>query len=657
LILPAECIYSRYAQIHKPISMKAFLLVLGSILVSLFLFEAGLRTLGGNKMASAGLARAMESDRPLDVREAMRYVDQIPVAAGTERKWFLDDPPPLVNRGSPRPERAALYQEYVRRGVFPDQSDYVWNRFFVETNRCAPNSRFKNFPEKVLAFDPPSPGVHPFYRFPPNTTGVAGLVTNEFGFRGPPISLKKPSKTIRIAFIGASTTVGFHNFPFSYPERVTFWLNRFADANRLNVHFEGLNGGREAINSEDMEAVLRNELLPLDPDLAVYNGGANQFPSANQLVSPHIPPREKIDPNDPVARHVVPEFLRTHSAVGDLVDRAVNGFSAAGEPRKPSYRLNWPAGVDEQNPTVDDPGLPLQLPVIVKDLDAMRSSLKSIAAQLWVSSFEWYASDQIQLSPVRHRFIYEQLNTVFWPLRYADIRRLATFQNRVLQRYAASRGIPFVDIQTSIPQDPNLFDDALHLTDAGERLKAWVVFQQLAPVIRQQISAGALPRPAGLHALPPPPSLTTREVSTHCEDPTGPFTKLDGVVSLAAMQTENGATTAAGSGVKLVTPAPQWAYAARIPIHIPATFSGAAFFDIRLQVLTGQAGVGVLDTRTGDFQIERNVVPTPVLTDVYVPVLSPETAGDLVIRNAAGGNTRSEILIQKIELVTPSNSK
>lgn len=639
-------------------STKAFLLVLGSIFFSLVLFETGLRVFGRYTTGrSPGAVGVLESDRPVDVREAMRYVNQLPVAAGTERRWFLDDPPPLVNRGSPRPERVALYQEYARRGVFPDQSDYIWNRFFVESNRCAPNSRFKNYPNNVLAFDPPNPGVHPFYRFPPNTTGVAGLVTNEFGLRGPPLSLAKPRGTIRIAFIGASTTVGFHNFPFSYPERVTYWLNHFAEANQLNVHFEGLNGGREGINSEDIAAILRDELLPLDPDLAVYNGGANNFPSANLLVSPHISPREKIDPNDPIAKHVVPEFLRTHFAIGDLVDRAANGFSAAGEPRKPLYRLNWPSGVDEKNPNVDESSLPLDLPVIVKDLDAMRKSLKSIDAQLWMSSFEWYANDQIPLSPVRHRFIYEQLNTVFWPLRYADIRRLATFQNRVLKGYAASRDIPFVDIQASIPQDPNLFDDALHLTDAGERLKAWVVFQQLAPAVRQQISSGVLPRPAGVHGLPPAPSLVPHEVSTRCEDPTGPFTKIDGVVSLAAIQTENGATMDTGSPIKLVTPASQWAFAARMPIQISPTLKGAAFFDVRLRVVTGQVGVGVLDTRTGDFQIERNVVASADLKDIYVPVLSPETAGSLVIRNAAGGNAKSEILIQDVQLVSPSLSK
>ena len=53
------------------------------------------------------------------------------------------------------------------------------------------------------------------------------------------------------------------------------------------------------------------------------------------------------------------------------------GFGGQGEPRKPAYRLMWPHGVDKQDPNVDDPKLPLQLPRIVHDLDAIRSSLKT----------------------------------------------------------------------------------------------------------------------------------------------------------------------------------------------------------------------------------------------------------------------------------------
>lgn len=632
--------------------MKALLLLLVSVVFCLVVFEAGLRLFTGYGGSRQAEQPASSAERPVDAAEAMRYVDRLAASPGTDRRWFAEDPAPLPNRTPVSGERAARYKDYQRRGLFPDQADYIWNRYYVESIRCAPNSVFTNYPDKVLAFGPPKPGTHPFFRFPANTTGVAGLVTNEFGLRGPPLSLVKPPKTIRSAFLGSSTTVGFHNFLFSYPERVIYWLNRFADANHFGVRFEVLNSGREGINSQDIAAITRDELLPLDPDLAVYNGGANQFPSANQLVSPHIPAREKIDPKDPIARHVMPELIRAHFALGDLIDRAINGYSAVGEPRKPAYRLRWPHGVDEQNPNVDDPNLPLQLPVIVKDLDSMRDSLKAIGGELMLCSFEWYANDSIPLSPVRHRFIYEQLNTVLWPLRYADIRRLANFHNRVLARYAAARGVPFLDVESNIPQDPNLFVDAIHMTETGERLKAWIVFQQLAPVLRRKIESGELPRAAGSHPVPPAPSLAASEMSIRCEDPIGPFTRVDGVVALDSVQGHNNSAVQKGPPLKVTTPAEQWAYAAEWPIRIPARLTGTPFLYLRVQVLKGQAGFAILDDQVGgEFQAERSVPVSSSAIDIYVPVVFPNRASRLIVRNAAAGNVSSELAIEDAALV------
>ncbi|HTS49562.1 MAG TPA: hypothetical protein VMH05_16530 [Bryobacteraceae bacterium] len=629
--------------------MKAFLLVLASILFCLVVFEAGLRLFTG--FGSHRTGSAIVSDQPVGLEEVAHYVDQIATAPGTDRRWFTENPPPLPNRKQPTPEQVARFNDYKQRGVFADQADYIWNRYYVEGTRCAPDNLFKNYPEKVLAFDPPTLTPHPFYRFPPDTTGVGGLVTNQFGMRGPPLTLAKPARTIRLAFIGSSTTVDYHNFAFSYPEYVTYWLNRFAESNRLNVHFEMLNAGREGINSTDIAAIVRDELLALDPDLAIYNGGANQFPSANQLVSPRIPPRSKIDPNDPIARHVVPEFLRTHFAVGDLIDRASNGFSAVGEPRKPAYRLRWPHGVDEQNPDVDRANLPLQLPVIVKDLDSIRASLKTIGSELMVCSFEWFASDTIALSPVRHRFIYEQLNTILWPLRYSDIRRLAIFHNRVLQRYAASRGLAFLDVAKQIPEDPNLFADAIHMTEAGDRLKAWIVFQQMAPLLRRKIDNGELPRPADSHPVPPAPSLASFEMPARCEVPRGPFTSVAGAVSLDAIVRHNGAVIEKGPPVKITTSAEHGAYAAELALRLPKSFSGQPLIHLRGQVLMGEVTLGIIDDQSGDYQVQRSVAASSKPVDIYVPILFPSRATKLIIRNTGVGNAPSEMVIQAASLV------
>jgi len=628
-------------------------LLAASILFALALCEAGLRLFNRIESHRASAHAGEPVMAPIAAAAAMKYVEQLPAALGTDRRWFLDDPPPLPNRAAVAPERLERYKDFERRGIFTPRADYIWNRYYVESQRCAPNGFFERFPDSVLAFSPPSASSHPRYRFPPNATLGSGLVTNEFGLRGPPLTLSKPPRTIRIAFAGASTTVGFHHFPFSYPERVVYWLNRYAETNRLDVRFEALNGGREGINSEDIAPIVRDELLPLDPDIVVYYEGSNQFYSATNLVTPHIPARQDLDPRDTVIEHRVPEVLRAHLATADLLDRALSGFGTLAEPSKPAYRLDWPTVVDEQKPDVNSSHLPLQLPTVIRDLDSIRDAIEASGRTLVLCSFEWMVKGGMRLSPQRHEFIYKQLNTSLWPLRYADIRRLADFQNRVFRRYAGDRKIPFLDVAAALPQDPDLFSDAIHMTDTGERVKAWIFFQQLLPIVRGKIDSGQLPRAAGSHPLPPPPSLAAAETTVRCAGETsGPLERIEGGLSLNNIDLAyEGAKIEPGPPVRVATAALPWSFAATIPINAPAGLARPCYLFLRARVVKGQIGLGVADLGNAAFQAEKAVSPSANSTDIFVPVLFPERAVALVIRNVAPAGVASEILIDDAALM------
>jgi hypothetical protein len=630
---------------------KNLLVVLVSTLVGLLLWEAGLRLFTHYGPHDAAQQASVPA-KPPNVADGARYIRRLTGAGSLDQRWFAKDPPPLPNRTSPIPAMTARYRDFQRRGLFGTQAEYVWNSYLVKRDQCNPAGLFRNFPDTLLAFTPESVSIHPGYRFPASRTLESGLVTNQFGLRGHPISLVKPANTIRIAFLGASTTVNDHTYAFSYPEHVEHWLNRFAEANHYDVRFEALNGGREGINSNDIAAILREELLALDPDLAVYYEGSNQFTSANLLVRPIIPSRTAIDAHDPVVQHKLPEFLRTHFAIGDLLDRALNGFRTVGEPRKPTYRLQWPGEVDRDDPNPDSPYLPLQLPAIVKDLDAIRASLNSIGGRLAVCSFEWFTPGGAPLSPSRHEFIYKQLNTVLWPLRYDDIRRLNDFQNRVLRNYAASRKIPFLDVASEIPQDPDLFYDAIHMSEVGERIKAWIVFQQLVPVVRRLIESGQLPHHNDAAHLPRPPSMAVTEMSTHCPVPAGPGERIDGAVSLEAIELAlDGVSIGRGRPTKITMVPLQWSNGAAFPLRIPSGPHGDLFVLIRARVLNGQVGVGVLDRELKGYQVEKFVDAGPEMTDIYLPVPLPETASSVMVRNTAKGAVASQIAIEDVALV------
>lgn len=620
-------------------------LVLASILVSLVIFEIGLRAFErfGVKPAAANSGGAFGK------AELMRYVLQLPAAPGTDRRWFLQDPPPLPNRSQPSAQRLERYQDFEKRGIFPAQADYIWNKYYLEGEQCSPNHLFDKYPGTAPVFDPPTDSPYPRYRFAPNITTAAGLVTNQFGLRGPPISLGKPSRTIRIAFLGASTTLGFHQFPFSYPERVTDWLNRFAKANGLDVQFEGLNSGREGINSQDIAAILRNELLPLNPDIALYYPDTNQFVPTALVTTPVPPP--VAEPNRTATARRVPEVIRNHLALGRLVDRTVLGGGMLVEPSKPAYRIAWPPTVNEKRPDVDSPDLPLNLPTIVGDLDSMRHDLESIGAQFIICSLDLLSYDGLRLSPLKHEHIYNDLNTRLWPLRYGDIRRLTDFQNRVFRYYAASRGIALLDIASVLPQDPDLFSDAIHMTEQGERLKAWIIFQQLEPIIRKRIESGELPRKVDAARLPPPPSLAATEMPAHCPPPpSGRLDRIDHVFTLETIEPgSHGVSIHYGRPVQLQTSMQQWSVAASIPIMAPGRLLLPSYLYLRARVRSGRIGLAVLDNDKA-IELQKEVSPSLEMQDIYVPVVFPERAATLAIQNIAAGNVRSEIWIEDAAL-------
>src|SRR5262249_35622861 len=113
------------------------------------------------------------------------------------------------------------------------------------------------------------------------------------------------------------------------------------------------------------------------------------------------------------------------------------------EPAKPPAIVTWPAGVDERTPDPHDARLPMDLPQIVRNLDEMRDALAPIHSELGVSSLVWLADAGMKLDPVRHANIYRYLNDTFWPITYAHVRRMADFQNRVLEAYARRSGALF----------------------------------------------------------------------------------------------------------------------------------------------------------------------------------------------------------------------
>ena len=464
--------------------------------------EAGMRMVDGYRLTSIRLASSRSrsvmpgsgsgagSGKWLGETDAWPYVQQLPVAASVDREWFRARFP---DRPALQPD--AELEARKRRYKSPDDSheNYEWNRREIVGAVCGGERRdiadSLNRFDDVFVFDASDGTDKPTYRFLRQVVYPSGMRTNAFGWRGPEIALNKPPRTIRIAFVGASTTIDPHSEPYSYPELVGLWLNRWAGTHHRDVSFEVINAGREGINSRSIQAIVRQEILPVEPDLVVYYEGSNQFWPAD-FIGTVLPPRSKVSGPRPTA-------LASYSAIARRVENVVRHAVEPGvEPVKPSIHVGWPGDLDERDPDLSHPRLPIELPHILGDVEIMRRALDEQGARLVMTSFAWIVYPGLVLDPVRDAMIFEYLNGTFWPFTYAHMRRYLDFQSQAFRKYASVHGLDFIDVSGSYPRDPRLFNDAIHMTRAGIHLHAWIAFNGIVPIIERNLAAHEWPRPA-----------------------------------------------------------------------------------------------------------------------------------------------------------------
>jgi hypothetical protein len=504
------------------------LLLVMSVLLCLVVAEAATRLADGLSLVDLHLHEAIGA---VGRDTTAEHLDEVSRAAGVERDWFFSKPPPLPNRSRPPREWIELDRQIETkaggvsfRPVFkPWDMFKAWNAVFVG-NPCT-NGFFSGAPDRLFVYDPPDGDRRPLYRYLPNATTPMGLVTNQFGWRGPPVRFARSEKMVRIVFVGASTTADAHDVPYSYPELVGHWLNLWAAIRWPDIRFEVLNAGRESIKSPDIAAIIRQEVAPMRPDLVVYYEGANQFELST--VVKNMPATGSLARRrDAGTDGVVASWLRNASRYLALARRAqalmglVELPEGGRERPKPDYEINWPQGLDEYDPDLDRSDLPINLGIILRDFDRMRGDLAAVDGELALSSFLWMVKDGLVLNPIRNRLILDDLNVRHFPFRYRDMERLATFQNRVFAKYASRRGLSFVDVAGAMPFDPDLFADAIHNTYPGIRMQAWVVLQQLVPIVEKRLASGAWPKPVPVMSDTHPAfTVEPRQITFECESP------------------------------------------------------------------------------------------------------------------------------------------
>lgn len=376
-------------------------------------------------------------------------------------------------------------------GGMTDDIGKQWNGNFFKSVFQNPTFGYyetmvSGYSDSCPTYTPYDSTIFPVYRYASNCSiPESNLCFNDFGWTGSDISFVKPEKTIRIAFLGGSTTQRSSECEFDYTDHVRGFLQEWATKEGVDVNFETINTGRVALRSMDFEAITKYELVPVEPDICVYYEGRNQFGLQELVGYNHYDPS-----NSPTLFR-----LFGNSAWLQIAAKACKmNLLKAIEDSKPQTRININAVVKTENPDPYNPNLPISLPQIVSDLDKIRTHLSAINSELVLCSFAMIVNDSLFQDGLHNASIYSYWIHDYGNVLLKDIEALNRLENDVFKRYSEKHNIPFFDVAADLKKTPEAFKDGIHLSCEGMKLHGWSVFTQLLPLIKQKLERGELPK-------------------------------------------------------------------------------------------------------------------------------------------------------------------
>jgi hypothetical protein len=639
--------------------------------------ELVVRRLDGYKLTalrltlSAASAAAARDDSNDISDQARKYVAALPVAAGVDRSWFNLSPPAYASQRSYPELLQQLTQAAQLVGEDSIEATDVWNTNWLNEVACESESlqgHFAKLPDRILTFTAAGDDIYPTYRLPHSFT-LDNLSVNRFGFRGPDIDFKKPRRTIRIAIAGSSTVIEPRNNLFSYPELAVNWFNVWAARHGRDVKFEVINGGRYGVSVLSIEKTITREILPLRPDLVIFDATANglNWRGIVKLEGKYNAEDIKIEL---AARREAALGQRLEiidwSAVARRIYFAVHaGSGDDAELSRPKQSVVWPPGVSEQAPDPDASNLPISLPDTVAALDRIRRAVSEAGGELAVSSAVWAANPALRLDVIRNWGVFKSLNSddYYYPATLSSLDRAVKFQNKVFAAYSQRRGIPYLDIQTEMPLDADLFLDGVHTTPNGSRIKAWILFNQLLPFIVAKLDSGEWPRaamPATVdeEAAFPQPTLAKNPCLQRDEAyiPTGaPVFSLATHGSPRNYESETADTRIQPEADGLLVTSNKSIYDYQLAsdqIHMDPGKTYVIVYEYKL--LQGRMNIGILSKRGDRFLLSRYLRPPRDPQQVQKGLFWFRTPEDMVTLMVANGNAGhpavSRIKLRKMEV-------
>lgn len=285
---------------------------------------------------------------------------------------------------------------------------------------------------------------------------------NAHGFRGPPLAIPKPPRTLRIAYLGSSTTFSAE-VPEGrdWPSMATAALARTLPA---NCRAEHVNAGMPGFAVRHMRTLFEARVRPLQPDMVVVLPGDVSADIADDL---------RAQGHDPNAW-----FRRSWLAERSVLWRKVERSSAALTLERRAFDQDGKIAVD----------LAGNAAAFGKRLGAFMGEIRSAEAQPAVATISSrLRRDQSrgeQLEAVRSALVVNPYTSI------PDMVAAREGYNAQVRRVAVATGATLVDVGDAVPSDPANFVDSAHFSVRGSAIMGDLVANSIAasPAWRAAVS-------------------------------------------------------------------------------------------------------------------------------------------------------------------------
>jgi lysophospholipase L1-like esterase len=308
-----------------------------------------------------------------------------------------------------------------------------------------------------------------FYRDPqtglrlpvPNST-QGKIHINSHGFRGPEIPVPKPPGTVRLAFLGNSTTFDLYvDDASTWPHLVTQAIQAAYPTCRVDY----INAGVPGFSSLRMLTYYHASVSKLEPDIVIL------LPADMSLALSTLARRKQIHNGLPVQ----PSWLAEHSELWARIEKHVQAIKLHRAAFFPEGKLSF---TYEELAAELQPALEALAAQVIQDQRLL--AIATVSVQLYAGQDRQERQRAIRATLYRMPF-----------MSIAGILTAEQYDNEVIAGVARAFNAILIEGHEQIPGTPNYYADASHFKPAGSRLMAERVSGVLlrAPAVRQLFAA------------------------------------------------------------------------------------------------------------------------------------------------------------------------